>query len=287
VLMHDAVAQHTFTAHRRAHDAGMGAAVQRAMPYNRVKAGQHQPHHAGDETVAAFVAECRTREAAKLLQHTTARFSNQISVSDRPAQQYGSMVNQHGLAALAQPVQCQRAKATAGEDGAMSCSDAALACAPVASTAAQGELDGGVAATQAQREAAPVQHELSASASTDQSCGDSEVASAMRSALALCGGSVEGEPAWTNDTAGERVEEAASDEPEMAAEPDELVFEPVSVDGQACSERAAAACGEREGAACDAPEMATEPDELVFEPVSVDGQACSEPGEAAEPDELV
>jgi hypothetical protein len=47
-------------------------------------------------------------------------------------------------------------------------------------------------------------------------------------------------------------------------------------------------------AAFDVPVEAAEPDELVIEPVSVDGlssvqaaAACNEPGEAAEPDELV
>jgi hypothetical protein len=45
VMMHGAVAQHTFTAHRRAHDAGVGAVVKRARPDSCVEQGQHQPQH--------------------------------------------------------------------------------------------------------------------------------------------------------------------------------------------------------------------------------------------------
>jgi hypothetical protein len=75
----------------------------------------------------------------------------------------------------------------------------------------------------------------------------------------------------------------------VAAEPDELVLEPVSVDGLS-SVRAAA----QQRRARNVPVEAAEPDELVLEPVLVDrpssvqaAVACNVFVEAIEPGELV
>jgi hypothetical protein len=320
VMMHGAVAQHTFTAHRRAHDAGMGAVVKRARPNSCVEQSQHQPRHTGDGTVAAFVAACCSNAAAKLLQHKTRITQDLSDGADQSVNRGVAAADAYEeLPILAQPVQYQRAEAAAGEDSVASCSDAAIAFAPVASATAQRELESGVATARAQQAAARVQRVASESAGVEQSCEDGEEAQAVRSALAMCDSPVESAPAWTIDTAGERGEEEAS-ERRLASEPtaqraeesdgqsdaeaEELAFgiastiaprsvacmasERTDVAAAACSERAAAACGERAIAACDEPEMAEEPDELVFEPVSVDGPAaCDEPEMAEEPDELV
>jgi hypothetical protein len=67
-FMHMSVAQNTFTASSRAHDADAGAAVRRTIRFSGGENCQPQPGRFGERDVAAFVAACCKGAAAKLMQ---------------------------------------------------------------------------------------------------------------------------------------------------------------------------------------------------------------------------